>query len=135
MAESVTSWGLPPTKTAVAEATVRFIAKLIRSQKSDSQATYSLRPKAKDKPVTKPTMRDKFLAANKESPVVSGFVNMKDGKPCGGVSYKLKNGKRFRLGVADSIDLPPPVWDLPPAPKVKAPKTKSPATKPVKASG
>lgn len=46
--EGITSWGLPPTKLAVAESTQRFCAKAIRAQKSDSPQRIA--HEAKDNP-------------------------------------------------------------------------------------
>jgi hypothetical protein len=55
-------------------------------------------------------MREKFLAANEESPVVSGSIIMDDdGKP-DGVSYTLENRKRFKLTGDDAVGLPMPKW-------------------------
>lgn len=54
-----------------------------------------------------------FLAANKQSPVVSGYAIEPDPcRPPKGASYTLKDGQRFRLSVADCKTIGMPEWDI-----------------------
>jgi len=47
----------------------------------------------------------RFMAANKEIPVVSGA-----GMPGGGGTYTLKDGRSFRLSLEDMRSMPMPKW-------------------------
>lgn len=53
-----------------------------------------------------------FVAANKQSPVVSGYAIEPDPrKPAKGVVYTLDDGRRFRLTVEDGRQVEPR-WKL-----------------------
>lgn len=48
----------------------------------------------------------RFIAANANSPVVSGSA-----KPEGGARYRLRDGKVFVLTLAECRSMPMPKWD------------------------
>lgn len=56
------------------------------------------------------TRVEKFMAANKLSPVVSGSAIGNGGQ---GARYTLKNGMRFILSADDCRKIGHPRWDLP----------------------
>lgn len=56
------------------------------------------------------TRAEKFIAANKLSPVVSGSARGKGGE---GARYTLKNGMTFVLTADDCRKIGYPRWDLP----------------------
>jgi hypothetical protein len=54
-----------------------------------------------------------FVAANKRSPVVSGYALEQDPrKPSRGGSYTLQNGKEFTLSVEECRVIGMPRWKL-----------------------
>jgi hypothetical protein len=54
-----------------------------------------------------------FVAANKESPVVSGSAIEQDpNKPSRGARYTLKSGRNFRLTAEECRQVGMPRWDL-----------------------
>jgi hypothetical protein len=54
-----------------------------------------------------------FIAANKRSPVVSGWAIEQDPrKPARGAGYTLKNGKTYNLSVEECGQVGMPRWNI-----------------------